>query len=189
MMTSLPILLRRASPALLSALSLPRPPLHLQGGRILAYLSSTASKGGGGESQSFTLKIPMHLIETQFTKSSGAGGQNVNKVNSKVEMRFKVADASWIPSEARTRLAETQKNRLNRDGYLVVESQRHRSQHQNRTDCEAKLRRIVEEALVPPKERNMWVGLGEKTKARYRDDKRKRTKVKANRKVNKRDLG
>ena len=130
----------------------------------------------------------MHRIETKFTKSSGAGGQNVNKVNSKVEMRFRVDDAEWIPGDARERLAILYRSRINKDGFLVIESQRHRGQHQNRTDCEGKLRQMIQEALVVPKVRNMRVGPTKQTKAKNRHDKRKRSQVKSARRVDKRDF-
>ena len=90
--------------------------------------------------------MPLDRIATSFLRSSGPGGQNVNKVNTRVEMRFVVDDADWIPADVRGRLHTLQRSRINKTGELVVDSQKHRTQRQNRTDCEAKLRAMLAEA-------------------------------------------
>ena len=87
-----------------------------------------------------TVSIPMDQLNLTFTKSSGAGGQNVNKVNTRVEIRFHVMTASWIPKEVRERLAEQQSSRINKDGMMVVDSQEHRTQGRNREECMKKLK-------------------------------------------------
>lgn len=70
--------------------------------------------------------IPLDAINLSFTRSSGAGGQNVNKVNTKVEIRFHVDSASWIPADWKDRLKQQQGNKINKEGELVVSSQEHR---------------------------------------------------------------
>ena len=74
----------------------------------------------------FNIIIPEDKIEVNYCRSSGPGGQNVNKVNTKAEIRFKVSEADWIPVEVRGRLAEYQSNKISKDGYLVINSQEHR---------------------------------------------------------------
>ena len=134
------------------------------------------------------IEVPLDRIATSFLRSSGPGGQNVNKVNTRVEMRFVVDDADWIPADVRGRLHTLQRSRINKTGELVVDSQKHRTQRQNRTDCEAKLRAMLAEALIPPKKRKQRKGLSAHTKANRRDQKRKRSQVKSNRRVDKRDM-
>ena len=62
----------------------------------------------------------------KYARSSGPGGQNVNKLNTKAEIRFKVSEAEWMSEEVRRRLEEQQKNRINKDGELIISSQEHR---------------------------------------------------------------
>ncbi|KAJ3334214.1 Peptidyl-tRNA hydrolase ict1, mitochondrial [Blyttiomyces sp. JEL0837] len=83
--------------------------------------------------------IPRDQLEIQFSRSSGPGGQNVNKVNSKVDLRLDVEQADWIPLKVRNRIAIDNANRMNRKGQLIVTSDRHRTQAQNLEDCFEKL--------------------------------------------------
>lgn len=105
----------------------------------------------------------------------------MNKVSTKVELRFVVEDADWLPIDVRTRLSRHQSSRVNKDGELVVTSQEFRTQSQNRSMAVKKLKQMVEEAWSPPKERNMRTGISKTGKAIRRADKEFRAKVKANR--------
>jgi protein subunit release factor B len=126
--------------------------------------------------------IPMDKIDFSFARSSGPGGQNVNKLNTKAEMRFNVNSANWLAVEVRQRLLQYNANKITKDGELYVSSQEHRTQAKNKSDCVTKLKELIAEAMLTPKEREIWVGLSEKTKKTRRDDKRKRGDVKNNRK-------
>lgn len=97
--------------------------------------------------------IPRDKLQFSFTASSGPGGQNVNHVNTKVELRFKPADANWIPEEMRQRFIDMNKSRINKEGQMIITSQRERKQEQNLEDCVAKLKQYLNEASWIPKER------------------------------------
>lgn len=129
------------------------------------------------------VNIPIDKLDIQFARSSGAGGQNVNKLNTKAEIRFNVSTCDWLPEAVKGRLQELQTNRINKEGELVITSQEHRTQAKNRDVCMQKLKVMIEEAYVEPKERNMWEGIGEKGKQIRREEKSKRSEVKDSRKM------
>lgn len=72
------------------------------------------------------VSIPMDKVQLSFVRSSGPGGQNVNKLNTKAELRFKVQEADWIPEDIRERLAEQQAAKINKEGELIITAQEHR---------------------------------------------------------------
>jgi ribosome-associated protein len=97
--------------------------------------------------------IPPEALEWQFARSSGPGGQHVNRTSSKAVLRFDVAGCPQLPEDVRLRLWERERARLTGDGFVVIASQRHREQPRNIADCRAKLSAIIERAMVPPKVR------------------------------------
>ena len=97
--------------------------------------------------------IPASELAWQFVRSSGPGGQHVNRTSSKAVLRFDARRSPCLPEDVRARLLERERARLTRDGALVITSQRHRDQPRNVADCLAKLSEIVARSLTAPKRR------------------------------------
>ena len=97
--------------------------------------------------------VPASALSLHTSRSSGPGGQNVNKVASKVELRVDLDRVEGLPAEARTRLAALADGRLDAEGRLLVVSQRTRDQHRNLEDAREKVRDLVARALVRPRRR------------------------------------
>ena len=99
------------------------------------------------------LAIPDVELQFTFTRSSGPGGQNVNKVNSKATLRWNVVASPSLPPDVRTRFVAKFHHRVTQDGDLLVTSQRYRDQPKNVADCCEKVASMLREVLVPPKRR------------------------------------
>jgi ribosome-associated protein len=97
--------------------------------------------------------IPGAALALAFTRSSGPGGQNVNKVASKVELRVDLSRIEGLREDARRRLDTLTASRRDAEGRLLVTSQRTRDQHRNLEDARAKVRELVARALRAPKRR------------------------------------
>ena len=97
--------------------------------------------------------LPREQLELSFSRSSGAGGQNVNKVNSKVEARWDAVSSGLLPDDVLRRLMSRYSNRLDADGILIVTSERHRDRERNIADCIDKLEEWVESVWEKPKPR------------------------------------
>ena len=109
--------------------------------------------------RAFTIKVPKDKLVITFSKSSGPGGQHVNKTNSKVDARFNVDCAEWITPEARARLKSLFAHHINKDGELIVQSQsknqlEYRDQFSNEADAIEKIEKMVNKASEPVKERD-----------------------------------
>ena len=99
------------------------------------------------------LQIPEKELSWTFVRSSGPGGQNVNKVASQAVLRWHMAANTSIPDEVKIRLKTLHRNRFTADGDLFVQSQRFRDQERNRNDCLDKLRDLVRQAALRPRSR------------------------------------
>ncbi|TXG51066.1 hypothetical protein EZV62_023590 [Acer yangbiense] len=96
-------------------------------------------------------QITIDHVTVSFARSGGPGGQNVNKVNTKVDMRFNVQNAYWLSDRIRERIIQLEKNRINKDGEIVISSTKTRTQKGNIQDALAKLQAIIDAAsYVPP---------------------------------------
>jgi ribosome-associated protein len=96
--------------------------------------------------------VPEAEVEMSAVRSSGAGGQNVNKVSSAIHLRFDVA-ASSLPAAVKARLLAVKDQRLTRDGVVVIKAQQHRNQEMNRDEALRRLQELVDSAAVIPKTR------------------------------------
>ena len=95
--------------------------------------------------------IPEHELQERFIRSSGPGGQNVNKVASAVQLRFDVRASLTLPEPVRAALLQS--SGITGDGVLVITAQRFREQERNRADARARLAEIIRRAATPPKPR------------------------------------
>ncbi|XP_019601161.1 large ribosomal subunit protein mL62 isoform X2 [Rhinolophus sinicus] len=91
-------------------------------------------------------------LTISYSRSSGPGGQNVNKVNSKAEVRFHLATADWIAEPVRQKMAITHKNKINKSGELILTSECSRYQFRNLANCLQKIRDMIAEASQTAKE-------------------------------------
>ncbi len=99
------------------------------------------------------ISIAEHELEERFIRSSGPGGQNVNKLSTAVQLRFDVRHSPSLPDGMRPRLERLAGKRLTRDGILVITAQRHRTQERNRQDALDRLLELIRNAAVAPVKR------------------------------------
>lgn len=127
------------------------------------------------------LTIPEAELEESFARSGGPGGQHVNKTETKVELRWSVADSSVLTEVDRDWLMKRLSDRLTASGELLVTAGDERSQSRNRADARRKLAALVREALVRPRRRRATRPTRSSVERRL-SDKKRRGEIKAGRK-------
>ncbi|XP_067005115.2 large ribosomal subunit protein mL62 [Anabrus simplex] len=114
-----------------------------------SLLITTPSKVPESSGGNYSGYIPIDQLQITYSRSSGPGGQNVNVVNSKVDLRFHVESASWISSDIKAKLLEKYKTKITKDGFFVIRSEKTRSQQLNLADAMERLRSTIWKLLEP----------------------------------------
>ncbi len=97
--------------------------------------------------------IPANELAVSFARSSGPGGQNVNKVNSKAVVRWNFHASTALSDDVKLRFAACFPTRISQAGEVIVSSDSHRDQGRNLSDCYEKLRQLIQAAMVVPRQR------------------------------------
>ncbi len=99
------------------------------------------------------VRVPVAAVRVQFSRASGPGGQNVNKVNSRCEVWLKVDDITGLTDNAELRLRKMAGSRLTQADEIHFDAHEHRSQEQNKAHAIERLRELIVTAMVEPKRR------------------------------------
>lgn len=132
------------------------------------------------------ISIPAAEFEFSYVRSGGPGGQNVNKVNTKAQFRWKVVENTSLPADVKQRFLNKFGSRISRSGELLIDSQRFRDQKSNMADCLERLSAMLLSVEMPPK-RRMKTKPSRGSIQRRLNDKRKQATKKQDRKPPKRD--
>lgn len=119
-------------------------------------------------------------LEYEFVRSSGPGGQHVNKVASAVQLRFNIGLSKSLPQSVKERLIKIGGKRVTKEGDIVIKAQSHRSQEKNRTEAISRLVTLIEKATHKPKYR-IPTKPSKAAKQRRLDQKKHRSRIKKER--------
>lgn len=129
-----------------------------------------------------TIMLDESEVEERFVRSSGPGGQNVNKVATAVQLRFDLRNARSIPEEVRERLVRAAGKRVTGEGVLIIEARRFRTQERNRQDARERLVEWIRRAADPVRPRRR-TGPTRESKERRLESKRRRSGTKRGRRA------
>ena len=124
--------------------------------------------------------IPNHELEISAVRSTGAGGQNVNKVASAIHLRFDIK-ASSLPDFYKQKLLQLNDSRISQDGIIIIKAKKFRTQLQNKEDAFKRLAKLIKSALIVKKKR-IKTKATKAAKRRRLDSKAKRGQLKTSRK-------
>jgi ribosome-associated protein len=123
------------------------------------------------------ISIDDRELEESFVRSSGPGGQNVNKLSTAVQLRFDVRRSLSLPNDVAIRLMRLAGKRMTKDGVLVLIAQNHRTQERNRAEAQERLVALIQEAAVRPVPRRATKP-SKASKQRRIDSKKRRSGIK-----------
>jgi ribosome-associated protein len=126
------------------------------------------------------IRIPLREFRFSYARSSGPGGQHVQKVSTKATLRWDVMRTASLPADVRDRFVARFRRRISADGELVITSQRFRDQGRNTADCLEKLRAMLVEVAAPPRPRRK-TRPGRRAVERRLEEKRTRGRLKRQR--------
>jgi len=126
-----------------------------------------------------TLFIDERELDEDFVRSSGPGGQNVNKLSTAVQLRFNIRTSPSLPNDIAIRAQKLAGRRLTNDGVIVIVAQRFRTQDRNRQDAQDRLVALLREAAIPPPPPRRITKPSKAAKARRLDSKSRRSDVKS----------
>jgi ribosome-associated protein len=127
-----------------------------------------------------TLSIPESEISFSTSRSSGPGGQHVNTASTKVTLIFNVDDSATLSLNQKYRIKSVLSGRINLSGELRLSAEEHRSQYRNRQEVVERFRKMIAEAVKPPKKRKK-TRIPHGSKLRRLDSKKKKAEKKKNR--------
>lgn len=127
-----------------------------------------------------TLALDERDLDERFIRAAGPGGQNVNKVSTAVELRFRLGGHTVLPDDVRTRLETLAGRRLTQEGEIVIRADEHRTQERNREAALARLVALLVQATHKPKPRHQ-TKVPRAERQRRMDHKTRRANVKAGR--------